>query len=725
SKDSKRSYFTQLIWADTTFVGCGRAKFFVSELNTVVERLICNFAPKGNNHKKPIYTIGYPGTQCSKQMIPDIEFPGLCLQTTEPAPKFIDNRPSASSLLRILNLSNSSLKQQLDPNNLKQINENSSEINDQRNQKTRHVYLNNSYGAMKRDSARLQNPMRNIENYNEPPYTERQYTQRQFTQERGHSHMYHGYQSSKETMYNQDITQIHTESDFRRSDFTSGPLYSKSIHDARKHYVGSQCTRQMMLGEKHNCFSPDPPCKSKTNECTRGQANECPHPCQLTTFARFEKVCPCNEQTPPTIQIPCECKRKCQPTTNCPSFTTTYCPHRKLGGDEPDKSSQFDNYDLFHNLEVKSGDKDLSQKQPWSYENPTIEKLEKAEYSRRESDTYKQVKSIVDDSQPKIRKQQDSYRSFDYSERKKRDLEDLTFKPFWQMDEYNQKQPPELKSIRYTTLNNKRKIKARKTALTTRLPTSTETITIKPKDKSSININQRGRVTEKYLSFDELMHLRKLSTAESIDNDARRRADNLDLRDGVTVESTTTSITANTPFYRQKHCTRKLTCTWTAAYNGSGGAGGVGGGGHDVGSRTPPGYVDGCTRTSTCTRDYMDRNKMATASEISEGTTLEDEDYCERRSLNIRRRNLVDNGVTTFSIGYQEAFTELPLVTTKIDEQFYSSEVETSSQTDNFHCICYEDATRVKRGEISGIEQLLSKDCIGMNGDENSKRLMY
>lgn len=582
---------------------------------------------------------------------------------------------------------------------------------------------------MKRDSARLQNPMRNMENYNE-----QQYTQRQFTQERGHSRMYHGYQSSKEPMYSLDMsmTHVHTESDFRRSDFTSDPFYSKPIQDARKHYVDSQCTRKIILGENHNCFSPDPPSKSKTNECTRGQAHKCPHSCcQQTTGARFDKLCPCNEQTPPTIPIPCECNRKCQPTTNCPSFTTTYCPYRKAGGDEADKSSQFDNYDLFHNLEVKSGDKDLSEKQNWNYENPPIDKLEKAVYSNRESDPYRQVKAIVDESQPKIQKLQDSYRSFDYSERKKRDLEDLTFKPFWQMDEYNQKQSTELKSIRYTTLASKRQRKTRKTALTTKLPTSTETITIQPKDKSSVQNNQRGRVTEKYLSFDELMHLRKLSTADSVDIDARRRVDNHDLRDGATTvdPSKTTTITANTPFFRQRHCTRKLTCTWTAAINGSGGggAGGGGGGGFDVGSRTPPGYVDGCTRTSTCTRDYMDRNKVATASESPEVTTLEDEDYCERRSLNKRRRNLDNNGVTTLSLGYQEAFTELPLFTIKLDaivSSLDNSKVETSSQADNFHCICYEDATRVKRGEISGIEQLLSKDCNGKN-DKKSKQLLY
>lgn len=579
---------------------------------------------------------------------------------------------------------------------------------------------------MKRDSVHFQNPMSNLETYNDP-----QYPQRQFTQERGHSRMYHGYQSSKEPMFTMDRGHVHTESDFRRTyHTTSAPYYSNSIQDARKHYVDSECTRKMISNENHNCFSPDPSCKSKTNDCARGNSHNCPqtNPCQHTTFARLEKPCPCNE--PPPIQ--CDCNRKCQPTTSCPSFTSTYCPYRRIGGDEPDKSNQFDNYDLFHNLEIKSGEENSAPKQPWRFENPNPVKMDNIEYSRREPDPHIQVKASVDEALPEARKLQDSYRSFDYSKRKKRELEDQTFKPFWQMDEYNQKKPSELKSIRYTTLANKRYRKIRKTTPTTRLQTSTETITIKPKDKSSVHYSHRGRVTEKYLSFDELMHLRKLSTAESIENDARRKADsNNDLRQGSSTGDTSV-ITANTPFIRQKHCTRKLTCTWTAAIGtgggGGGGGGGNGGGGFDVGSRTPPGYVDGCTRTSTCTRDYMDRNKMATSSESPDGTTLEDEDYCERRSLNVRRRNLDENAASILRVGYQEPNAYLPVLTTKnskISTIAENEPVEVNSKNDNFSCICYEDATRVKRGEINTFHQLLEKSCNSVKANTNSKRLLF
>lgn len=572
---------------------------------------------------------------------------------------------------------------------------------------------------MKRDSVHFQNPM---ESFND------QYTQRQYTQERGHSRMYHGYQSNKEPVYTMDVGHKHTEPDFRRTYYsTSAPFFSNSVQDARKHYVDSQCTRKMISGDTHNCFVPDPLCKSKTNECQREQSHNCPqsNPCQHNAVTRPDKLCPCNE--PPPVQ--CDCNRKCQPTTNCPSFTTTHCPYRRVGGDEPDKTNQFDNYDLFHNLEVKSGEEDTPPKQPWHFDNPNPVKLDKNEYIGSKSDPQSQVKAKVGES--KTRTLQDSYRSFDYSERKKRDLEDQTFKPFWQMDEYNQKRLPELKSIRYTTLANKRYKKTRKTAPTTRLQTSTETITIKPKDQSSVHYGHRGRVTEKYLSFDELMHLRKLSTPDSVDNDARRRADSFALREGneTTVDAKTT-YTANTPFIRQKHCTRKLTCTWTAPMVAlkrvSGEGGGGGGGGFDVGSRTPPGYVDGCTRTSTCTRDYMERNKMTVSSESPDGTTVADEDYCERRSLNIRRRNSNENDVNLFGIGYQDAHTKRPLLTSKNDEVVTSVEnedTEVGSQTDNFHCICYEDATRVKRGEIYSLDQLLINVGNGVKGDTKSNSL--
>lgn len=50
----------------------------MDERKAVIERLVCNFAPKGNIHGKPVYAIGYPATQCQQNKIPDRKFSSLC-----------------------------------------------------------------------------------------------------------------------------------------------------------------------------------------------------------------------------------------------------------------------------------------------------------------------------------------------------------------------------------------------------------------------------------------------------------------------------------------------------------------------------------------------------------------------------------------------------------------------------------------------------------------------
>lgn len=221
------------------------------------------------------------------------------------------------------------------------------------------------------------------------------------------------------------------------------------------------------------------------------------------------------------------------------------------------------------------------------------------------------------------------------------------------------------------------------------------------------------RITEKYLSFDELMHLRKFNTG----NFSGRRFLNTNsddnegiqlLRESNTSNSTkSTEYTANTPFIRMKQCTRKLTCTWTAAsLTDSAGSvipGGVGGLAGNVGSRTPPGYVEGCTRTSTCTRDYMNRNKMAsihietTTPEFDSG---DDDDYCERRSLH--KRN--SNGSTIIKINENNISSKSSLNLTAIGD---GNQMNASFDG----CICYNNNIRNKRNHInqkSGKDTLLN-----------------
>ncbi|XP_045446928.1 uncharacterized protein LOC123655136 [Melitaea cinxia] len=388
SHGNKSNQFTQLIWANTEKIGCGKAKFTVNNIKTtIVERLVCNFAPKGNVHGKPVYIIGYAATQCSDNMQPDKFFSGLCSEpeiTNEIVKNMkqkISASPLSTSLLRIRNLFNDSEVKEIDPvyNNLKLIK------NDDKN----------------------------------------------------------------------ECLQI-----IKKSGTTTQDIF--------------------FVKEKN------------------------------------------------TIHIT---------------------------GSNSKRSAPED---------------------------------------------------------------------------------DLNFKPFWQIDGYSNKKQQQLKSIKYTTLANKKNKKIMRTKSTPKKVFQTEHITIK-----FIN-EQKGnniRITEKYLSFDELMHLRKFNTG----NFSGRRFLNTNsddnegiqlLRNSNTSNSTkSTEYTANTPFIRMKQCTRKLTCTWTAAsLTDSAGSiipGGVGGLIGNVGSRTPPGYVEGCTRTSTCTRDYMNRNKMAsldietTTPEFDTGTLKE------------------------------------------------------------------------------------------------------
>ncbi|XP_073942836.1 uncharacterized protein isoform X2 [Choristoneura fumiferana] len=67
---SPYKYFTQLVWADSYQVGCGGVKFKERlddsdyKKNRTVYRLVCNFAPRGNQVGKAVYTAGPTGSKC-------------------------------------------------------------------------------------------------------------------------------------------------------------------------------------------------------------------------------------------------------------------------------------------------------------------------------------------------------------------------------------------------------------------------------------------------------------------------------------------------------------------------------------------------------------------------------------------------------------------------------------------------------------------------------------
>ncbi|KAH1027830.1 hypothetical protein HUJ05_001266, partial [Dendroctonus ponderosae] len=61
--------YTQLVWADTRFVGCGMATFRNRNTSSdwkskYLHRLVCNYGPRGNMIGSPVYKRGIPCSKC-------------------------------------------------------------------------------------------------------------------------------------------------------------------------------------------------------------------------------------------------------------------------------------------------------------------------------------------------------------------------------------------------------------------------------------------------------------------------------------------------------------------------------------------------------------------------------------------------------------------------------------------------------------------------------------
>ncbi|CAB3236851.1 unnamed protein product [Arctia plantaginis] len=76
-------YFTQLIWEQTTEVGCGGVKFKDRLDDTkyrTIYRLVCNFSPAGNRRNKTVYSCGTPCSGCPDGVC-DHHYTALCEHT--------------------------------------------------------------------------------------------------------------------------------------------------------------------------------------------------------------------------------------------------------------------------------------------------------------------------------------------------------------------------------------------------------------------------------------------------------------------------------------------------------------------------------------------------------------------------------------------------------------------------------------------------------------------
>ena len=76
------AHFTQLIWANTFFVGCGFASYSDSP-GEISHLYVCHFGPTGNIINYPIYKASLsPGCECPASLYcNNMTFPGLCCPT--------------------------------------------------------------------------------------------------------------------------------------------------------------------------------------------------------------------------------------------------------------------------------------------------------------------------------------------------------------------------------------------------------------------------------------------------------------------------------------------------------------------------------------------------------------------------------------------------------------------------------------------------------------------
>ena len=70
-------YYTQLVWQDTTHVGCGWSQFRYRGFPNYFENfLVCNYGPSANIWQQPVYDIA--NSTCNCQCLECNKGTGLC-----------------------------------------------------------------------------------------------------------------------------------------------------------------------------------------------------------------------------------------------------------------------------------------------------------------------------------------------------------------------------------------------------------------------------------------------------------------------------------------------------------------------------------------------------------------------------------------------------------------------------------------------------------------------
>lgn len=80
----KVGHYTQLLWSDTTDLGCAASYYttktkFANKTRKWHHLLyVCNYGPGGNYITLPVYKVGKPGSKCPGGIKTTKKYPGLC-----------------------------------------------------------------------------------------------------------------------------------------------------------------------------------------------------------------------------------------------------------------------------------------------------------------------------------------------------------------------------------------------------------------------------------------------------------------------------------------------------------------------------------------------------------------------------------------------------------------------------------------------------------------------
>ncbi|KAJ8936293.1 hypothetical protein NQ318_001486 [Aromia moschata] len=76
----KVGHYTQLVWAESTEVGCAVSYYSTSSENRTWYHVlfVCNYGPAGNYVGQPMYKVGKPCSKCPKGLKQNKEYKGLC-----------------------------------------------------------------------------------------------------------------------------------------------------------------------------------------------------------------------------------------------------------------------------------------------------------------------------------------------------------------------------------------------------------------------------------------------------------------------------------------------------------------------------------------------------------------------------------------------------------------------------------------------------------------------